>query len=209
MSRSVNCRCRYLPWRHAVQRARGDRRVVPPAPALAAELLVSAFGVELPEHRELRVEPGQFTDVSPTQYRADAMVVLADPARVALAVVAGPVAVPGRAAGGLRRPGHRDVAQAADRAGAPGGAAGAVGAEPGPGAGGDGSGPGGTGHRSWRCSRRWPTVRTRDGPGCWMPWWGRSGPSIRSGSRCTLTLAGRTAGGGTALPGGSCEHQHL
>jgi hypothetical protein len=56
-------------------------------PALAVELLVSAFGVELPEHREVRVESGECTDLSPTQYRADAVVVLTDPARVALAVV--------------------------------------------------------------------------------------------------------------------------
>lgn len=56
-------------------------------PSLAAELLTGAFGMELPEHQVARVEPGEFTDLRPTEFRADAVVVLADPTAPVLAVV--------------------------------------------------------------------------------------------------------------------------
>lgn len=45
-------------------------------PTLAAELLTGALGIELPAHEQAHVEPGDFTDVTPTEYRADAVVVL-------------------------------------------------------------------------------------------------------------------------------------
>lgn len=43
-------------------------------PSLAAELLGGAFGVEVPDFQSARMEPGEFADVAPTEYRADAVV---------------------------------------------------------------------------------------------------------------------------------------
>jgi hypothetical protein len=45
-------------------------------PALAAELLKDALGVALPEFSEARVESAELTEVVPTQYRADLVVLL-------------------------------------------------------------------------------------------------------------------------------------
>ncbi|MDT5024740.1 MAG: hypothetical protein QOE61_1166 [Micromonosporaceae bacterium] len=45
-------------------------------PSLAAELLADALGFDLPAYQQARVEPGGFTDLTPTEYRADAVVVL-------------------------------------------------------------------------------------------------------------------------------------
>jgi len=56
-------------------------------PALAAELLTDALGVPVPEHREVRLESCELADVTPTEYRADAVVVFADGDRPVLAVV--------------------------------------------------------------------------------------------------------------------------
>jgi hypothetical protein len=56
-------------------------------PSLAAEFLASALGVELPAYREARLEPGDLTDLAPTEYRADQAVVLADDGGPVLAVV--------------------------------------------------------------------------------------------------------------------------
>lgn len=82
-------------------------------PALAAELLTDVLGIDVPEHREARVETGEFADPAPTEYRADAVVVLTGEDGPALAGVpgdaAGPAALPDGAAGRLRRIRHRDV----------------------------------------------------------------------------------------------------
>jgi hypothetical protein len=56
-------------------------------PALAAELLSVAFGLALPAHVAARVEPAEFTDLRPAQYRADAVVALIDSDEPVLAVV--------------------------------------------------------------------------------------------------------------------------
>lgn len=45
-------------------------------PSLAAELLSGAFDVRLPDFRDARLDPGEFTDLVATEYRADAVVVL-------------------------------------------------------------------------------------------------------------------------------------
>jgi hypothetical protein len=51
---------------------------------MATELLATAFGYELPPHRGVSVEAGDFTDVRPTEYRADIVVELADRDELAL-----------------------------------------------------------------------------------------------------------------------------
>ncbi len=56
-------------------------------PALAAELLAGALGMELPRYEQARVDSGDFTDVAPTEYRADAAVVLTAGKVPVLAVV--------------------------------------------------------------------------------------------------------------------------
>ncbi len=45
-------------------------------PALAAEVLEDALGIDVPAHASARLESGEFTDLRPTEYRADAVVVL-------------------------------------------------------------------------------------------------------------------------------------
>jgi Arc/MetJ-type ribon-helix-helix transcriptional regulator len=47
-------------------------------PTLAAELLQKALGVELPPWSEARVESAEFTQVVPTEYRADLVILLLD-----------------------------------------------------------------------------------------------------------------------------------
>lgn len=47
-------------------------------PALAPELLQDALGLELPAWSEARVESAEFTQVVPTEYRADLVVLLLD-----------------------------------------------------------------------------------------------------------------------------------
>lgn len=56
-------------------------------PALAAELLTDALGVELPAFGQARLEPADCVDLAPTEYRADAVVVLSQAARPVRAVV--------------------------------------------------------------------------------------------------------------------------
>lgn len=56
-------------------------------PALAAELLTGALGVPVPEHKGVRLESCELADVTPTEYRADAVVVLTDGDQSVLAVV--------------------------------------------------------------------------------------------------------------------------
>jgi hypothetical protein len=56
-------------------------------PSLAAELLTEALGVDLPPFQQARLESGEFTDVTPTEYRADAVVVLTAGEASVLAVV--------------------------------------------------------------------------------------------------------------------------
>lgn len=56
-------------------------------PALAAELLADALDLDLPGYEQARVEPGELTDVSPTEYRADTVVVLTAAEQPVLAVV--------------------------------------------------------------------------------------------------------------------------
>ncbi|MDQ3989606.1 MAG: hypothetical protein M3291_10495 [Actinomycetota bacterium] len=56
-------------------------------PSLAAELLADALGMDLPAYEQVRVEPGGFTDLVPTEYRADAVVVLTAAETPVLAVV--------------------------------------------------------------------------------------------------------------------------
>ncbi|MFL5354258.1 hypothetical protein [Archangium sp.] len=56
-------------------------------PALAAELLRDALGVELPAYAEARAESAELTQVVPTEYRADLVVQLwADKPRLAIVV---------------------------------------------------------------------------------------------------------------------------
>jgi hypothetical protein len=55
-------------------------------PALAAELLRDALGVELPAYAEARAESAELTQVVPTEYRADLVVLLGD-ARPRFAIV--------------------------------------------------------------------------------------------------------------------------
>jgi hypothetical protein len=45
-------------------------------PSFATELLRLALGPDLPRYHGVRLEPGEFTDVSPTEYRADTVAVL-------------------------------------------------------------------------------------------------------------------------------------
>jgi hypothetical protein len=56
-------------------------------PQLAAELLVDPLGVSVPAHQQVRVHSGELTDLSPTEYRADAVVTLTDADTPVLAVV--------------------------------------------------------------------------------------------------------------------------
>lgn len=56
-------------------------------PSLAAELLAEALGVDLPPYREARLASADFADLAPAQYRADAVVVLADESSPVQAVV--------------------------------------------------------------------------------------------------------------------------
>ncbi|MEU7450769.1 hypothetical protein [Streptosporangium roseum] len=56
-------------------------------PSLAAELLVDALGVTIPTYSEARLESEEFTDCTPTEYRADAVVMLTLADEPALAVV--------------------------------------------------------------------------------------------------------------------------
>ena len=56
-------------------------------PSLAAELLTDALGVDLPPYRSARLESGDLPDLVPTEYRADAVVVLTDTDAPVLAVV--------------------------------------------------------------------------------------------------------------------------
>ena len=43
-------------------------------PTFAAELLVDRWQLALPAHDQVRLASGQLTDLSPTEYRADAVV---------------------------------------------------------------------------------------------------------------------------------------
>ncbi len=56
-------------------------------PSLAPELLTRALGVELPPHDGTRIEPGDYADLAPTQYRADAVAVLTESGAPVLAVI--------------------------------------------------------------------------------------------------------------------------
>lgn len=56
-------------------------------PSLAPELLSEVLGRPLPEFGSVRLEPADCTDVAPTEYRSDAVVVLSDGHRPVLAVV--------------------------------------------------------------------------------------------------------------------------
>ncbi|MEV6324841.1 hypothetical protein AB0M45_27200 [Nocardia sp. NPDC051787] len=56
-------------------------------PRLAADLLALALDTPLPEFDHARLESGDFPDIDPTEYRADAVVVLANGADPALAVI--------------------------------------------------------------------------------------------------------------------------
>ncbi|MGH3842690.1 MAG: hypothetical protein ACRDS0_14780 [Pseudonocardiaceae bacterium] len=56
-------------------------------PSLVAELLVDALGMDLPAYQGVRVESGELTELAPTEYRADAAVVLTSAGTPVLAVV--------------------------------------------------------------------------------------------------------------------------
>jgi hypothetical protein len=56
-------------------------------PELAPELLATVFGLDLPAYQRAEVRPGGLTDVYPTEYRADAVVALADRAGTPLLAV--------------------------------------------------------------------------------------------------------------------------
>ncbi|WP_433576881.1 hypothetical protein [Nocardia brasiliensis] len=47
-------------------------------PQLAAELLTTVLGTQLPEYDHARLESGDCPDINPTEYRADLVVVLAE-----------------------------------------------------------------------------------------------------------------------------------
>ena len=56
-------------------------------PALAAELLATSLGVTVPSFERARLDSGDLTDLAPTEYRADAVVVLTRRDQAVLAVV--------------------------------------------------------------------------------------------------------------------------
>ncbi|HZM75453.1 MAG TPA: hypothetical protein VFC19_06985 [Candidatus Limnocylindrales bacterium] len=56
-------------------------------PSFVAELLTDRLGVDLPAYQNARLEPGDLTDLTPTEYRADAVVVLRRRRAAILAVV--------------------------------------------------------------------------------------------------------------------------
>jgi hypothetical protein len=56
-------------------------------PSLAPELLTDALGIDVPAHASARLESGDFGDLAPTEYRADAVVVLTGGEAPVLAVV--------------------------------------------------------------------------------------------------------------------------
>lgn len=56
-------------------------------PPLAAELLATVLGVQLPQFSQVRLEPAECVDLVPTEYRADAVLVLTDAQQPVLAVV--------------------------------------------------------------------------------------------------------------------------
>jgi hypothetical protein len=45
-------------------------------PVLAPELLTSALGMDLPEYEQVHLEPSDSSNLVPTEYRADTVVVL-------------------------------------------------------------------------------------------------------------------------------------
>jgi hypothetical protein len=56
-------------------------------PGLVADVLTDVLGVPIPEHTKAQVTSSDLTDVAPTEYRADAVVTLADDTGPVLAVV--------------------------------------------------------------------------------------------------------------------------
>lgn len=56
-------------------------------PELAAALLSASFGVDVPAYQGIRLDSGELTDLAPTEYRADAVVVLTTREVPVLAVV--------------------------------------------------------------------------------------------------------------------------
>ena len=56
-------------------------------PSLAAELLAGALGVDVPSFQEAKLEPGDLTALIPTEFRADAVVVLTARGSPVLAIV--------------------------------------------------------------------------------------------------------------------------
>lgn len=56
-------------------------------PSLAADLLTGRFGVDLPTWRHARLDSGDLTELVPTEYRADGVVVYTDDVDPVLAVV--------------------------------------------------------------------------------------------------------------------------
>ncbi len=56
-------------------------------PTLAAELLTGVLGLGLPTFGQARVDAGEFTDLTPTEYRADTVVVLSSDESPVLAIV--------------------------------------------------------------------------------------------------------------------------
>jgi hypothetical protein len=56
-------------------------------PALAPQLLQGPLGLKLPSWSEAKVEPAEFTQVLPTEYRADMVEVLLKEDKPVLAIV--------------------------------------------------------------------------------------------------------------------------
>lgn len=56
-------------------------------PTLAAELLTGTLGIEVPLHEQARADPADLPDLLPTEYRADAVVVLVQHDEPVMAVV--------------------------------------------------------------------------------------------------------------------------
>jgi hypothetical protein len=56
-------------------------------PSLAPELLIRSFGFDMPGFEAVRLVPAELTDHTPTEYRADAVVVLSADEKPVLGVI--------------------------------------------------------------------------------------------------------------------------
>lgn len=56
-------------------------------PSLAVELLADPLGIPVPDHQDVRLDSNELTDLTPTEYRADAVVTLSEAGRPVLAII--------------------------------------------------------------------------------------------------------------------------